>query len=147
MAECLIETKFFCEICQLGFRFASKYRMHLSRSRHRALEEIVSMSQAGTATAATTRTSAYDVEHTPGIHTKRDLFCVLFYYLIFSILFVSAYKFKRIHGLHNMPLFTNKNNYFHNYSNMNTVYILPLQNHYIPVSASERAPTYGSCRL
>ena len=82
MAECLIETKFFCEICQLGFHFASKYRMHISSSSHRALEEIFSMSQAGTATAASTRTSAYDVEHTPGIDTEREglfIFCVLFY--------------------------------------------------------------------
>ena len=78
-----------------------KYRMHISSSSHRALEEIVSMSQAGTATAgptaASTRTSAYDVEHTPGIDTEREglfIFCMLFYYLFFySILFVSAYKF------------------------------------------------------
>ena len=49
-----------------------------------------------------------------------------------------------VHGLSNMTLFMNKNNYYHNYYNMNTVYILPLQNHYIPVSASECAPTYGS---
>ena len=109
--------------------------MHISSSSHLGLEEIVSMSQAGTATAptaASTRTSAYDVEHTPGIDIEREglfIFCMLFYYL-FCILFVSAYKFKRIHGLINILLFTNKNNYYHNYYNMTTVYILPLQNHY-----------------
>ena len=32
--------KFYCEFCQLGFNFASKYHLHLRSSRHCALEAI-----------------------------------------------------------------------------------------------------------
>ena len=34
------KTKFFCELCQLGFHFASKYHAHLGSSNHKALQEI-----------------------------------------------------------------------------------------------------------
>ena len=37
------KTKFFCEICQLGFHFASKYQIHLTSANHRALEEIINI--------------------------------------------------------------------------------------------------------
>lgn len=33
--------KLYCEFCQLGFNFASKYHAHLRSSGHRALEDIL----------------------------------------------------------------------------------------------------------
>ena len=32
---------FYCEFCQLGFNFASKYHIHLKSSRHRSLAAIL----------------------------------------------------------------------------------------------------------
>lgn len=34
-------SKFFCEICNVGFDYLSKYQLHLRRSSHRALEDVV----------------------------------------------------------------------------------------------------------
>ena len=33
--------RFYCDLCQLGFHFSSKYQLHLQSSNHRTLEEIV----------------------------------------------------------------------------------------------------------